>query len=200
MTDIRDAVVSLNKAGPGGLCDECGHMAGRHVGDTCGWPERLCSCTGMLWRGIRIPIGNTGPEYVAAVLDTRNAPQVPAETGNLYARHTDPQTSKDASHETPERITIYDNLFRVFARTHKLGTRYTPYEITVAAGYIAGYQDDGVPLAEDGARRRVSDLVRDGYIGSLGITRRGPYRKAKDRDVYQLTMAGIDEARTRGWL
>jgi len=30
MTKIRDAVVDLNDAGPGGICDDCGHVALRH--------------------------------------------------------------------------------------------------------------------------------------------------------------------------
>lgn len=74
MTKIRDAVVDLNDAGPGGICDDCGHVALRHGENFCdGFPQRPCaSCKGMLWQGVRIPIIDGKPNYVAAVLERLN--------------------------------------------------------------------------------------------------------------------------------
>lgn len=69
MTKIRDAVVDLNDAGPGGICDDCGHVALRHGEDFCdGFPDKPCSsCKGLLWQGVRIPIVNGRPSYSHAV-------------------------------------------------------------------------------------------------------------------------------------
>jgi hypothetical protein len=74
MTKIRDAVNDLLEAGPGGTCDDCGHFAGRHGKDFCdGFPDKPCaSCKGMLWRGVRVPIVDGKPNYVAAVLHPLN--------------------------------------------------------------------------------------------------------------------------------
>lgn len=41
--------------GPGAICEQCGHFAGRHNSDGCQWPSRKCSCAGMLWLGVRWP-------------------------------------------------------------------------------------------------------------------------------------------------
>jgi hypothetical protein len=49
--------------GPGGICDECGHFAGRHAEDGCdtadlvlaGIRKKPCKCKGMLWLGVRWP-------------------------------------------------------------------------------------------------------------------------------------------------
>jgi hypothetical protein len=49
--------------GPGGICDDCGHFAGRHGPDGCdtsdlvakGIRKKPCSCKGMLWLDVRWP-------------------------------------------------------------------------------------------------------------------------------------------------
>lgn len=41
---------------PGGLCEDCGHLAARHCGHACQWPQRPCPCTGMVWEGARYEI------------------------------------------------------------------------------------------------------------------------------------------------
>jgi len=56
-TTIADALDSLVQAGPGGICDACGHFASRHTGVTCLFPRQPpatpCSCPGMAWSGLR---------------------------------------------------------------------------------------------------------------------------------------------------
>lgn len=57
---------------PGGFCDDCGHYAARHVGRRCTWPQYPCTCTGLLWRGVRYEIDRTrGP---VAVIETDDTP------------------------------------------------------------------------------------------------------------------------------
>jgi hypothetical protein len=53
---LAEAAADLINTGPGGICDDCGHFAGRHVGNGCmGFPEKPCNtCGGMLWMGHRI--------------------------------------------------------------------------------------------------------------------------------------------------
>lgn len=59
------AAEDLFHAGPGGICEDCGHLAARHVGMKCAWPERDCPCKGMLWQGQRVTMnGGNGPEGV----------------------------------------------------------------------------------------------------------------------------------------
>lgn len=41
--------------GPGAICEECGHFAGRHDPDGCPGVLRDCACRGMLWRKVRWP-------------------------------------------------------------------------------------------------------------------------------------------------
>jgi hypothetical protein len=41
--------------GPGAMCDECGHFAGRHDEDGCTGVSKPCTCAGMLWLGTRWP-------------------------------------------------------------------------------------------------------------------------------------------------
>lgn len=54
----------------GGFCDYCGHMAGRHVGRQCAWPESRCTCTGFTWRGVRYEMErNRGPVAVLGPAD-----------------------------------------------------------------------------------------------------------------------------------
>lgn len=51
--------------GPGGICDDCGHFAGRHYDGACdtgnlysaGTPRRPCRCAGFLWLGQRYASG-----------------------------------------------------------------------------------------------------------------------------------------------
>lgn len=74
MTKILKAYRDLMDAGPGGICAECGHFALRHGNGFCdGFPDKPCTiCKGMLWQGVRIPIVNGKPDYLAAVLDRLN--------------------------------------------------------------------------------------------------------------------------------
>jgi hypothetical protein len=62
MTTAREASHSLYEAGPGGICDDCGHFAMRHVNtDKCLFPREIgkeCQCKGMLWLGHRIDMGD----------------------------------------------------------------------------------------------------------------------------------------------
>lgn len=129
-------------------------------------------------------------------------PRDTLETGNPRVRNTDPKTSKDASHETSGRKTIRGTLFHEFAKLWASGDPYgyTAYEVTIEAGYVAGKQDNGVLLAKDGARRRVSDLLDEGLIEPTGITRKGLYTDAKEREVYRLSERGVTKAHQRGWL
>ena len=56
------AAADLYDTGPGGICNDCGHFAARHVGLKCLWPESACECAGMLWQGERIEMnGDYGP-------------------------------------------------------------------------------------------------------------------------------------------
>lgn len=49
--------------GPGAICDDCGHFAGRHDEDGChtddleelGIRDEPCPCPMMLWLGVRWP-------------------------------------------------------------------------------------------------------------------------------------------------
>jgi hypothetical protein len=41
--------------GPGAMCDDCGHFAGRHNEDGCPGINNGCDCAGMLWLGTRWP-------------------------------------------------------------------------------------------------------------------------------------------------
>lgn len=43
----------MNPPPIGGFCEDCGHLAGRHHNNQCLWPENRCTCTGMLWQGVR---------------------------------------------------------------------------------------------------------------------------------------------------
>lgn len=74
MTKILEAQQDLVNAGPGGMCDTCGHFALRHYShDKCdGFPAKPCPCDGMKWRGIYIPIIDSYPNYLRAVTDPRN--------------------------------------------------------------------------------------------------------------------------------
>jgi hypothetical protein len=91
MTTIASAVADLQDAGPGGMCDECGHFACRHsnndpvAGDMDMDPDRRCffhladpsryspcKCTGMKWQGVRVAIYDGAPDYARSVLDPRN--------------------------------------------------------------------------------------------------------------------------------
>lgn len=54
-------------AGPGGICDDCGHFAGSHVSEfACDFPPesrlgankgKQCECLGFAWAGYRYPTG-----------------------------------------------------------------------------------------------------------------------------------------------
>lgn len=68
-----EAVAAVLEQPPiGGLCEECGHLAGRHRGERCHFPRHVdnpCTCAGMLWLGRRwprpwlpAPDGLTAPE------------------------------------------------------------------------------------------------------------------------------------------
>ena len=57
------AEISLANIGPGGICEDCGHFATRHLEGKCYFPpeSRLgvnkykpCACAGMLWEGQRV--------------------------------------------------------------------------------------------------------------------------------------------------
>jgi hypothetical protein len=63
--NITEAIADLDDAGPGGICDDCGHFAFRHHDTTCHFPRETgkeCKCKGMLWRGHRLKMDyRTGP-------------------------------------------------------------------------------------------------------------------------------------------
>ena len=47
-----EAYRDLMGAGPGAICDACGHFAGRHQGLVCLFPRDAgheCACPGMTW-------------------------------------------------------------------------------------------------------------------------------------------------------
>lgn len=63
--DERDAFKDLWDAGPGAICDSCGHFASRHIPLSCEWPERKCACKGFSWQGFIFAMdGPRGPMYV----------------------------------------------------------------------------------------------------------------------------------------
>jgi hypothetical protein len=41
--------------GPGAICAQCGHFAGRHDQTGCSGVKKTCDCVGMLWMGLRWP-------------------------------------------------------------------------------------------------------------------------------------------------
>jgi hypothetical protein len=58
------AIADLRDAGPGGICEECGHFACRHQDSQCLFPRENnpCECQGMLWQGVRLDMDqHTGP-------------------------------------------------------------------------------------------------------------------------------------------
>jgi len=61
--DLAKAEMSLAEAGPGGICEDCGHFASRHLQATriggmgCDFPrpeDNPCDCEGMKWQGQRV--------------------------------------------------------------------------------------------------------------------------------------------------
>lgn len=46
---------AVSPYGPGAICEECGHFAGRHGESSCLFPPEapLCRCAGLLWLGHR---------------------------------------------------------------------------------------------------------------------------------------------------
>lgn len=49
--------------GPGAICEECGHFAGRHGDGDCQFPREPghgCRCAGLLWLGVRWRVPATG--------------------------------------------------------------------------------------------------------------------------------------------
>lgn len=71
--EAQSALASLREAGPGAICEECGHLAARHHGNingpACLFPRGVrapaCDCGGMVWLGYRFVMRNqTGPSYV----------------------------------------------------------------------------------------------------------------------------------------
>lgn len=63
MTTFHDALHTLVQMGPGGICEDCGHFADRHIDRACDFPREAgpCNCKGMKWRGQRLKMGPTGP-------------------------------------------------------------------------------------------------------------------------------------------
>jgi hypothetical protein len=65
LTDMQTALADLWDAGPGAICGDCGHFAGRHTGMGCpGMDGGGCRthCKGMLWQGHRFEMnGMAGP-------------------------------------------------------------------------------------------------------------------------------------------
>jgi hypothetical protein len=42
--------------GPGAICSDCGHFAGRHAEHGCqGFPDKPCPCPAFLWNAVRWP-------------------------------------------------------------------------------------------------------------------------------------------------
>jgi len=109
-------------------------------------------------------------------------------SGDEYARHTDPDTSKTAGHlRRNERVAIEKNLLLAYARAAVRGAGLSSEE----AMYECNYD-----IANDGHRRRCSDLVRkkniapqfaDGQKVKRYVERTGAYRT-----VYVITDVGID--------
>lgn len=60
---MSEPMVPEQPYGPGAVCDDCGHFAGRHGEDGCvvddliaaGVRTEPCPCAGMLWLGVRWP-------------------------------------------------------------------------------------------------------------------------------------------------
>ena len=108
-------------------------------------------------------------------------------TVGYWARNADPETSIAAATPTEARKAIKMNLLGYYAmEAVGTGLGLTDEEVMNEAGY---------DLADDGHRRRCSDLRREGLIAQVikdgvGIKRLNE-RTGKDRMVCTITEAGI---------
>jgi len=109
-----------------------------------------------------------------------------------HARHEDPQTSHDAADQTARRLAIKTHLFRCYIEAARAGFGLTDEEAMLMAGY---------DMADDGHRRRCSDLRDDKegrvpwitqqvFNGVLQVRR--SERTGKNRMVCVPTIAGLE--------
>jgi hypothetical protein len=116
---------------------------------------------------------------------------------SIGARNTDPQTSKDAAVPTRKR----DSMAIVLLRQYDLAgaSGLDAYDAAIKAGFIAGHEPDGRPIAKDSARRRTSDLHTSASYRKLGGiepliavigAHKGNNTDAKEREVWAITGEG----------
>lgn len=114
-------------------------------------------------------------------------------TVNYWSRTDDPDTSQAAATPTEARQAIKFHLLGHYAvEAISTGRGMTDEEVMIEAGY---------DLADDGHRRRCSDLRREGFIAQVVRDGRGvkrlSERTGKDRVVCTITPAGIDALKRR---
>jgi len=114
-------------------------------------------------------------------------------TVGYWARTVDPETSIAAATPTEARKAIKTNLLSYYAmEAISTGAGLTDEEAMNEAGY---------DLADDGHRRRCSDLRREGLIAQVikdGVgVRRFSERTGKYRMVCTITVAGIEALQKR---
>lgn len=95
-----------------------------------------------------------------------------------HARRSDPDTSHDAAAVLGPKDRMMRRLLAEFAKEP-----LTAEEASEAAGYTPA----------DGAWKRVSDLVRAGYVADTGYRRRG--HSGRNQIVRAITIEGMIEAR-----
>jgi hypothetical protein len=115
--------------------------------------------------------------------------------GDFWSRHADPHTSHEAGGDSETRRVIKLNLLGCYATAAERGSGLTDEEAMRMYGY---------DLADDGHRRRCSDLRREGLIEQEifrgdGVTRLSE-RTKKYRIVCVITHAGIDRLIVEGLL
>ena len=102
----------------------------------------------------------------------------------MLARRSDPATSLMAAEETDLKQTIRDSLMRAFDSKDARLNGLTVDE----AGQRAGL------LQHNGYWKRMSDLLRDGYLCVNGIDQR-PGLSGRKQQVHYLTMKGLQRLR-----
>lgn len=108
------------------------------------------------------------------------------------ARNTDPSTSVEAAHDTAGREVIRISLLRCYAKTMALSSHLSDAGLTDEEAM----NEAGFDLADDGHRRRCSDLRTAGLISPVyehgrEIKRLNP-RTGRNRMVCAITSTGID--------
>lgn len=106
---------------------------------------------------------------------------------SLWARTDDPGTSHAAGEDSVRRQAIRLTLLMHYARAAVQGRGMTDEEAMQEAGY---------DMADDGHRRRCSDLRREGLIEQVSLDgipqNRRSERTGKSRMVCTITHTGID--------